>query len=107
MNQIKNLIAECIRSGITLEPRGDLLFVTSKEAVTPQMFQQIRAHTREIILFLESQRRESASHLVKQIVLGEFQGCDNATRKQLTVTLRQLESPLARQALEYLNYRAA
>jgi len=105
MNAIEQVIQECERRGIALEHGGDKLLVTPFEATTPALVKKLRAHKFEILSALESRRKDAAIHLSKQILCGEFDGCDASTQRRLTLVLCSFASPLTRRALEHLNLK--
>jgi hypothetical protein len=82
MNEAEQLIAECERRGVLLEPRGDLLFIAPEENVTstPGLVGQLRRRKHEIISVLEARRRASFTHLARQVIQGEFDGCERGVR---------------------------
>ena len=46
-------------------------------------------------------------HVARQVLVGEFDGCDRSTAQSLTIGLRHIEHPLCREALESLLHRTA
>ncbi len=42
MNQTQTLIQECERRGVTLESRGQMLYVEPEENTTPELVEQLQ-----------------------------------------------------------------
>ena len=100
--EIEKLIDECEWRGLRLEPRGGQLLVAPQEKATPSLVEQLRQHKQEIIASLEQRRRTIWLHTAKQILCGEFVGCNAATRLKLNAGLRSVPHPSCRRALKRL-----
>ena len=102
---------EAIRRGLRLEPAGDKLAVIPAKQCPPDFADVLRQHKGELLNWLEARTAGLAPdcapwlHVARQILAGEFDGCDNSTRESLTIGLRHIHHPLCKQALSRL-YRA-
>ena len=96
------LIQECERRGLQLEPRGDMLFFGLEENTTPELVAQLRRRKFEIIGILEARQRAACLHLSKQILLGEFDGCERGVRIRLMNALNHFSHPLGLRAFTRL-----
>jgi hypothetical protein len=94
---IENLIAELKSRGMCLEPhRGGLRIVHDRGALQPEFAATLRHHKSELLAWL------NVEHTAKQIMLGEFTSCDNATAQNLVRLLKSANNPAAKKAVEYL-----
>jgi len=92
----QRLIQDCAKRGVTLEPHGNMLLVTPEESVTPELVEQLRQHKSEILTILESKRRMAAQNLVKQILCGEWTGCNEQMGNRLSSQLLKLKKTATR-----------
>jgi hypothetical protein len=101
----RELCHEAARRGLRLERRGDLLAVIPAKRCPPEFADTLRQHKREILSLLEGQAAGLAPdcapwlHVAKQVLAGEFVGCDGSTRESLTIGLRSIRHPLCERAL--------
>lgn len=102
------LCHEAARRGLRLEPRGDKLAVIPANRCPPEFADTLRAHKGELLSWLEA-RLDGLSadcvpwlHVARQILEGQFDGCDPSTRESLTIGLRSIAHPACRRALERL-----
>jgi hypothetical protein len=97
--------------GLKLKPKGDRLLVYG-DRCPADFADELRQHKREILALLERQTcglpadQAAWLHTARQILAGEFDGCDRSTRESLTIGLRAVEHPLCRRALERLGIPA-
>jgi hypothetical protein len=66
---------------------------------------QVRQHKHELLNWLEGRVAGLTPdwlHIARQVLAGEFDGCDNSTRESLIIGLRSMAHPLARRSLEKL-----
>jgi len=98
---IDEIISEASRLGvgIALAP-DDYLEVFPAAKVPRDFLAAVRARKTELRAFLAA--RAPWLHVAKQILLGEFNGCDGSTRQKLADGLHSVPHPLARRALEIL-----
>lgn len=109
MNQTLELYQRAVSLGLRLEPRGgDKLAVIPANRCPPDFADTLRQHKREILSFLEGQATGLAPdcapwlYVAKQVLAGEFVGCDSSTCESLTIGLHGIAHPLCRRALEHL-----
>jgi hypothetical protein len=102
------LCQEATRRGLRLEPRGDKLAVIPARLCPPDFADVLRQHKRELLDLLEGQAaglppdQAPWLHVARQVLAGEFEGCDRSTRESLTMGLRSIGRPLTRKALARL-----
>ena len=93
--------------GLKLEPEGNRLLVY-RDRCPADFADVLRQHKREIMALLEGKAyrlpADEAAWLytARQILAGEFDGCDRSTCESLTIGLRSVGHSLARRALERL-----
>jgi len=103
-----DLLNEAARRGLRLEPRGDRLAVIPARLCPPDFAAMLRAHKPELLSWLEGRKsrlREEEIpwlHIARQVLAGEFDGCDRSTRESLVIGLRSISHPLCRKALARL-----
>jgi hypothetical protein len=99
---------EATRRGLRLDAAGDKLAVMPAKRCPPDFADVLRQHKGELLNFLEARAAGLMPdeipwlHVAKQVLAGEFDGCDNATRESLAIGLRSIAHPLARRSLEKL-----
>ena len=105
---------EATRRGLHLQPLdGDRLAVTPASRCPPDFADVLRQHKRELLDLLEANRQALPMdcapwlHVARQVLAGEFEGCDRSTAESLRIGLRGIAHPLCRRALEHLQSRAA
>src|SRR5207302_4864033 len=83
------------RVGGHLEPAGDKLRVVLPADCSPDLKRAIRQHKRELLDWLETRTVSCLTsdcipwlHVARQILEGEFDGCDSSTRESLCIGLR-------------------
>ncbi len=106
-----DIYLEATQRGLRLEPAGDKLAVIPKGKCPPDFADVLRLHKRELLDWLETKNAHLPSdcvpwlHVARQILSGEFVGCDDSTRASLTIGLRGIPHPLCCRALERLGDR--
>jgi len=100
---------EATRRGLHLEPRaGGHLAVSPPDLCTPDFVDLLRHHKRELLDLLEANRHALPPdcapwlHVARQVLAGEFDGCDRSTAQSLTIGLRGINHPRCREALARL-----
>lgn len=105
---VQEIYREAIQRGLRLEPAGDKLAVIPAKRCPPDFADVLRQHKGELLNWLETRAAGLAPdcapwlHVARQVLAGEFDGCDNSTRESLTIGLRSIAHPLARHSLEKL-----
>jgi hypothetical protein len=108
----QEIYLEATRRGLRLEPAGDKLAVIPAKLCPPDFADVLRQHKGELLNWLEARAAGIAPdcaawlHIARQILAGEFDGCDNSTRESLTIGLRSISHPLANRSLEKLNFNS-
>ncbi len=103
-----DLCREATRLGLQLERRGDKLAVIPADLCPPEFADVLRQHKREILDLLEANASQPPAdckpwlHVARQVIEGEFDGCDRSTRESLIIGLRRIEHPRCREAHERL-----
>jgi hypothetical protein len=81
MTTPQEIFLEASRLGLGIELAGDgFLDVFPADRVTPDFLVAVRRHKLEIISVLEARRRASFVHLARQVIQGEFDGCERGVR---------------------------
>lgn len=112
MNATVELYRQAVRLGLRLEPRGDKLAVIPAKNCPPAFAEILRQHKGEILSWLEARADGLAPdcapwlHIAKQVLAGEFCGCDNSTRESVCIGLRSIAHPLCQSALDHLNNKS-
>ena len=108
-----DLYAEATRRGLRLQPLdGDRLAVPPASLCPPDFADVLRQHKRAILDLLEAEAKSLPAdcapwlHVARQVLEGEFDGCDRSTAESLTIGLRRIEHPRCREALARLQHVA-
>lgn len=94
--------------GLRLERRGDKLAVIPAQRCPPEFAGELRRHKRELLDYIEAKAASLPAdeapwfHIAKQILCGEFRGCDGSTRDSLTIGLRSIQNPVCASAIKHL-----
>lgn len=94
--------------GGRLEPAGDRLRMLLPADCSPALKDVIRQHKRELLNWLEARSAGLAPdcapwlHVARQVLAGEFDGCNNSTRNSLTIGLRSIPHPVCQRAMKAL-----
>jgi hypothetical protein len=104
----QELLQDAVRLGLRLESRGDKLAVIPANRCPSAFADVLRQHKREILDLLDDCAANLALDcarwlpVARQILAGEFDGCDGSTRESLTIELRSIQHPICQRALERL-----
>lgn len=107
----QELYVEAGKRGLRLEPAGDKLAVIPGNRCPPDFADVLRQHKGELLDLLETRAANLTPdcapwlHVARQILAGEFDGCDGSTRESLTIGLRSILHPLCQRALDRLGVR--
>lgn len=102
----ENIIAEAWRVGVTLRRSGDKIVVSPASRCPSYLIDAIRQHKPSVIGLLESEASDLLASskgwlcVARQILAGEFDGCDRSTRESLTLRLRSIPHMVCREALK-------
>ncbi len=109
----QQLYAEATNRGLRLEPRGTKLAVIPANRCPPEFADVLRQHKRELLDWLETKDSHPSPdcmpwlHVARQILGGEFAGCDDSTRASLAIGLGSVLHPLCARALERLQAQSS
>ena len=98
---------EAQRLGFRLEPAGDQLLVFGDHC-PPDCAAELRQHKTELMALLEGEGVELMPDcaawlpVTRQVLCGEFDGCDRSTSKSLIIGLRSIPRPPCQRALNHL-----
>ena len=104
----EHLYLEATRRGLTLAPRGGRLSVSPAEHLDPEFRDLLLAHKAELLSWLSARADGLAPdcapwlHVARQILAGEFDGCDRSTRDSLRIGLGSISHPECHRALARL-----
>jgi hypothetical protein len=108
-----DLYREATRRGLQLEARdGGKLAVMPPDRCPPDFADVLRQHKRELLDLLEANRHALPPdcapwlHVARQVIEGEFDGCDRSTAESLTIGLLRIPHPRCREALAWLQHAA-
>jgi hypothetical protein len=100
------LYNEAARRGLRLELAGDKLAVIPAKRCPPDFADVLRQHKRELLDWLETRTFALTPdclpwlHVARQVLAGEFDGCDGSTRDSLSIGLGSVTHPVCQCALE-------
>jgi hypothetical protein len=99
-------IAQAVKlAGGRLEQAGDKIRVLLPADCSPTLTEQIRQHKQEILTWLEARNSNLAPDclpwigVARQILDGEFDGCNKSTCESLIIGLQHVEHPTCKRAL--------
>ncbi len=107
MSNPATILDQCRRLGLQVWAEGDRIGIAPKGSILADLRDQIRVAKPVLLPLL----RESVGlpsgcapwlHIAKQVLAGEFTGCDRSTRASLSIGLRNVAHPLCRRALSGL-----
>ena len=79
----------------------------------PDFVEVLRLHKRELLDLLEAHRHALPPdcapwlHVARQVLEGEFDGCDSSTAGSLAIGLRNIRHPRCREALAHVKAQTA
>ncbi len=103
------LVEEAPAWGVKLQRRGDKLTVSPASKCPPDFKALLRENKPEILSLLEAKDDGLAPdcapwlHVARQVLAGEFDGCDSSVRESIFIGLRSIDHVLCRHAVEKLN----
>jgi hypothetical protein len=101
-----DLCIEAHKRGLRLEPRGAALAVIPANRCSPDFAEVLRRHKGELLDLLEARSANLPPdcapwlHIARQILAGEFDGCDRSTTESLTTGLRSIRHSICQRALQ-------
>jgi hypothetical protein len=107
------LIDESRVWGVRLARRGDMLSISPAGKCPPEYRELLRENKLEILSLLEAEADGLAPdqrpwlHVARQVLEGQFEGCDGSTREALSIGLRSINHAVCREALDRLAAMAA
>jgi len=108
ISEAKNILTHCRRSGLRLWRVNDQVAVAPGSLCPPGLLATLRMHKKALLDLLEAEEvclcpdKVPWVHVARQILAGEFDGCDGSTRESLTIGLRNIPHPFCQRALERL-----
>jgi len=112
MSDTAAILARCRLAGLRVWRDGDRLAIAPARCCPPELLAQIRAAKPQLLAWLEAEaaglRADEVPwlHVARQVLAGEFDGCDRSTAASLRIGLRPLVARgvrLARRAEEHLH----
>jgi hypothetical protein len=107
------LVDEAAVWGVKLGRRGDMLSLSPAGKAPLEFKELLREHKPAILSLLEATddglTADAAPwlHVAKQVLAGEFDGCDASARESIWIGLRSIGHPVCKAALERLAAMAA
>lgn len=103
------ILARCLKLGLRVWADGDRIGIAPSERIPPDLLDAIRDAKPALLPLM----REGKAHrltadcipwlyVARQVLAGEFDGCDRSTRESLVIGLRSVLHPIAQRALERL-----
>jgi len=108
MSDVQTILTRAQRLGLHLEVEGERIAIAPARLCPPELLATIREHKPEVMSLLEAQTYYLPPdcapwlHVAKQVLAGEFQGCDSSTSESLRIGLRSVTHPICKQALARL-----
>lgn len=111
MSEATAIVLRARRLGLCLQVEGDRLAIAPAKLCPPELLTALREQKPAIVALLESQAAGLSPdegpwlHVAKQVLKGEFDGCDRSTNESLAIGLRSIVHPVCRRAIERLQKR--
>jgi hypothetical protein len=108
MSDAKAILSRARSMGLSLAVEGDLIAIAPARLCPPDLLAEFREHKPALLILLEGQTSglspDKAAWLptARQILAGEFDGCDRSMRESLTIGLRSIQHLDCQRALERL-----
>ncbi len=100
------ILSKCRRLGLTVWAEGDRIGIAPKGSIPPGLLDEIRAAKPGLLPLLREGAHHQLTpdrlpwlHVARQILAGEFDGCDRSMRESLNIGLRGIPHPACRAAL--------
>lgn len=110
MSDVQAILTRARKLGLRLVVEGERIAISPARHCPPDLLTEFREHKPAVMALLtEGQTAGLASdcipwlHVARQILAGEFEGCDDSTRASLVIGLRNIRHPLCVQALARLH----
>ncbi len=112
MSDAAAILARCRLAGLHVWRDGDGLAIAPARRCPPELLAEIRAAKPQLLDWLDARASELPAdeipwlHIARQVLAGEFAGCDRSTAASLRIGLRGLARRgirLARRAEEHLH----
>jgi len=114
MSDAPAILARCRLAGLRVWRDGDGLAIAPARSCPPDLLAQIRAAKPQLLDWLDAQASDLPAdeipwlHIARQVLAGEFDGCDRSTAASLRIGLRALARRgirLGLQAEQHLPHR--
>ena len=108
MSEVQNILTRAQNLVLRLCLEGNRIAITPARLCPPELLATIREYKPAVMALLESQAAclppgcAPWLHVARQVLAGEFDGCDCSMRESLTIGLRSIQHPLCQQALTRL-----
>lgn len=105
------ILTSCRRAGLRLWRDGDRIAVAPARLCPPELLASLREHKKAVLNLLETEATHLTPdcvpwvHVARQILDGEFVGCDGSTRASLVIGLQNIRHPLCQRAVERLRVK--
>ena len=109
MSEAETILTRARSLGLTVCVEGDRIAIAPARLCPPDLLAEFREYKTAVIASLEADTnrlpRDCAPwlHISRQVLAGEFDGCDRSTRASLTIGLISIAHSLCRRAVEHLN----
>ena len=105
---IETIMRAAARSGVRIEPRGNMLALIPKGKCPPDLRVAIRQNKAALLSWFEARSGGLPAdcvpwlHIAKQVLAGEFDNADNSTRQSLAIGLRSIQHPQCQKAFQHI-----
>lgn len=111
MSSPMDILSRCHRLGLSLWAEGDRIGIAPKKSIPPGLLDEIRAAKPDVLALVRDGEALTPDqlpwlHVARQVLAGEFDGCDRSMRESVVIGLRSIPHPLAWRALELLGAKS-
>ena len=108
MCDVQAIVARARNLGLTLCVEGERIAIAPARLCPPDLLAEFRHHKPAVMALLEAKSANLAPdcapwlHIARQVLAGEFDGCNRSTHESLSIGLSAVAHPLCRRALAQL-----